>query len=156
MNNDDNTASEDFRMRFPVLIDDIKYIKTRQWTVTYYLLLLYGAIISFYVLLDSGSSKISNLQKSFLIIIALLIGVFGIIYQLKFHSRLIEYRRLLDKMLDGNYFSKEYIDFEKYALKKRKRKNNGEISWINDFWLYTFPFILMLLTGIVFVFWFIL
>ena len=35
-------------MRWQITIDDIRYIKNRQWTVTYYLLLLFAAIIGFY------------------------------------------------------------------------------------------------------------
>ncbi len=153
MNND--SVSEDFRMRIPVLIDDIKYIKTRQWTVTYYLLLLYGAIIGFYKLILSSGVEISCIQKSILMLITLSIGGIGTIYQVKFHSRLIKYRRLLDKILDENYLSQKYIDFEKEALGERKRNEKDEIAWINDFWLYTLPFIIMLLIGVAFVSWYI-
>jgi hypothetical protein len=46
-----NNDSDDFRMRFETLIEDIKYTKDRQWTITYYLLLLYSGLLAlgFYI-----------------------------------------------------------------------------------------------------------
>ena len=52
-NQENSSAIEDFRMKYKILIDDIKYIKSRQWTVTYYLLLLYAAVIGFSKYLNS-------------------------------------------------------------------------------------------------------
>jgi len=151
MDNKNNTTLEDFRMRYSILIDDIKYMKSRQWTVTYYLLVLYGAIVGFYKLMGFDQGKDFCVQKNVLIIMTLLVAVLGTIYQCDFQSRVTRYRKLLYGVID--HLSEEFRKFEQSALKERFKNAEGYISWWNGFWLFTFPFILMLWIGAGLVYW---
>ena len=130
---------QDFRMRFQVILDDIKYIKSRQWSVTYYLLLLFAAIIGFSSLLNHGC-----LERSTLLTIAILVALLGTFYQVDFQTRLFNYRkRLIDKVLP-NLSDK---------FQKTEKEPPRYTSWFRDFWAFTFPFILMIWFGAFFVFW---
>lgn len=59
-----STEHSDFLNRYSILIDDIKYLKSRQWTITYYLLLLYAAIIGFYKLMGFDDGTGYCIEKS--------------------------------------------------------------------------------------------
>lgn len=147
-----NSSVQDFRMRYPVLIDDIKYIKSRQWVVTYYLLLLYGGIAGFYKLMEFDIGKNPCVQKNVLVIITLLVATLGTYYQYDFQDRIVQYRKHLYDLL--NNFSEEFRQSENKLIEKRFANIEGYISWWNGFWLFTFPFILMLWIGALFVCWY--
>ena len=75
-----NDKHADFSNRYSILIDDIKYLKSRQWIITYYLLLLYAAIIGFYKLMGFDKNNDFCFEKTLLSILILLIATFGTIY----------------------------------------------------------------------------
>jgi len=137
----------EFLKRYSILIDDIKYLKSRQWTITYYLLLLYAAIIGFYKLMGfdkpMGFDKGSDVcfEKTILSILILMIATFGTIYQWLFQSRISRYRTLLKATFP--HLSDSFRKFEIDALKERFGNENGYTSWWNGFWLFTFPFIMI-------------
>ena len=152
MNGNNTNTNNEFLNRFSILIDDIKYIKSRQWTVTYYLLLLYAALIGFYKLMGFHKGADFCFEKNLLCILTLLVAGLGTIYQYEFQSRVTRYRRLLNGVLD--HLSKPYRDFERDAFKERFKTEDRYISWWNGFWLFTFPFIIILWVGATFIFWF--
>lgn len=142
MNNISHDA-EDLRMEYSKTIDDIKYIKSRQWTVTYYLLLLYASIIGFYRIMDVSIELVCTL-KFVLFILALSIGILGTLYHYDFQSRLQRYRKKLLKIV--NNLSPEFSQIVKNGIA------TGYCSWFKGFWKFTFPFILMLWIGVGFVY----
>ena len=104
MENAEELLREDFRMRFRIYIDDIKYVKTRQWTVTYYLLLLIAAIIGLQpVLRDTLGTVCLRQTHPNLIIVSFvfvtIIGIIGTYFQLDFQCRLKKYRGYLRKQV---------------------------------------------------------
>jgi len=76
----------------------MKYLKDRQWTITYYLLLLYAAIIGFFKLMDLDEAIDFCGWKTLLTVLILLIAVLGTVYQFKFQSKITDYRKLLKKI----------------------------------------------------------
>jgi hypothetical protein len=150
-NNSDNTHSE-FLNRYSILIDDIKYLKSRQWTITYYLLVLYAAIIAFYKLMNFDKGNDICLEKTLLTILILLIAVLGTIHQCSFQSRITRYRNLIEDILP--HFSEPFRDFEINALKERFINEKRYSSWWNGFWLFTFPFITIFWVTSVLIIWY--
>jgi hypothetical protein len=82
---------DDFRMRFQTLMEDIKYTKGRQWTITYYLLLLYSGLIA----LDHGFEKICCGQELYLVAFGGFILFFGWQYLDGLIKSITEYREYL-------------------------------------------------------------
>ena len=136
-----NDKHADFSNRYSILIDDIKYLKSRQWIITYYLLLLYAAIIGFCRLMGFDKNNDFCFEKTLLSILILLIATFGTIYQFVFQSTIHRYRTLLKGTLP--HLSDSFRKFENDALSKRFGNENGYTSWWNGFWLFTFPFIMI-------------
>jgi hypothetical protein len=106
-------AKDDFRMRYQAFIDDIKDIKTRQWTVTYYLLLLFAAVITFWRSLES-LYKCSQLKES---LVGISVGVLliGVFFLHNFHITLQGYR----KRLIGEIIFKMSRSFQELELRKK-------------------------------------
>jgi hypothetical protein len=91
-------------------------------------------------------------QKNVLVIITLMVAIWGTVYQFEFQKRIVRYRKQLCELL--NHLSEEFREFEKKALNERFTEIKGYFSWWNGFWIFTFPFILMLWIGAVFVSWY--
>ena len=95
---------QDFRMRYQVAIDDIKYIKTRQWSVTYYLLLLYAALIGFYRL-DNSNGADSACVARVLAFMAVSVALLGTYYLLDFQWNLSKYRKVIRYIIETKKLS---------------------------------------------------
>jgi hypothetical protein len=148
-------AMADFRMRYQVTIDDIKYIKTRQWAVTYYLLLLYAAVIGFYKIMKPDHGIIPCWQKVVLYLTIVGIAVFGIFFLNKLEKTLARYRkRLIDDIVPN--LSEDFRACEEEALRKRFGDNwrDKYTSQYRDFFQFTLYLILMLLIGACFIFYY--
>ena len=152
MENSQSTENSEFLNRYSILIDDIKYLKSRQWTITYYLLLLYAAIIGFYKLMGFDDGTGYCIEKSVLIILTFLIAALGTVYQCVFQSRLSRYRTLLKGTL--NHLSDAFRDFELDRLRERFRNQERYTSWSNGFYLFTLPFIVIFWIGVGLIFWY--
>jgi len=97
-----NTSSpqEDFRMRYKIYIDDIKYAKSRQWTVTYYLLLLFVAVVGLAELLKFEILEVSIIVNILLSVSALIVGFLGRFFLDKLHNDIVRYRKnLIEKVI---------------------------------------------------------
>lgn len=142
-------APQDVRMRYQIFIDDIKYIKTRQWTVTYYLLLIFAAIVGFSKAVGLQAKGDFSLGRNLLSLLAFLTAALGTFYQCNFQSRIKQYRTLILEIINEREpkLSDDFAAWDRGSI--------GDIdeytSWWKDFWVFTFPFILMLWLGVVFV-----
>jgi hypothetical protein len=121
-------APQDFRMRYRVIIDDIKYIKSRQWAVTYYLLLLFAAIISFHHLVN----PVYPWQEKILTFIAILVAALGTFYLMEFQYRLSLYRERLVDIVINNNLSDDFILYEKNL--------NDDIDEYKSWWKLEFRY----------------
>jgi hypothetical protein len=72
----------DFRMRFETLIEDIRYTKEREWTITNYLLLLYSGLIALGLNIPCKSYGLEILLGAF--------GLFTLIFGFKYLNELSE------------------------------------------------------------------
>jgi len=148
--------SQDFRMRYQVIIDDIKYIKNRQWAVTYYLLLLFVAIIGFYKIINPEQVILPWLRCT-LFMIAVGVAVFGILFLNGLEKTLARYRkRLIDDILP-NLSDR----FQESEIKAHKRRFNNNEKWKEkytkkgrDFRIFTLYLDLMLILGGIFIFYY--
>lgn len=148
---------QDFRMRYQVIIDDIKYIKSRQWAVTYYLLLLFAAIIGFYKIISPEQVILSCWLRCILFMVAVGVAVFGILFLNGLEKTLARYReRLIDDILP-NLSDR----FQQSEIKAHKRRFNNNEKWkerytkkCRDFWIFTFYLDLMLVLGVFFIFYY--
>ena len=144
----EESTNQDFRMRFPSIIDDIKYIKSRQWTVTYYCLLIFPAIMAFSKFIKLDQQTVPCWQRVILFLIAIFVGVLGSVYQYDFQDRLSKYRERLMKEVVPNLSNK----FEKSETKGMDK--DRYVSFWNGFLRFTFPLILMVWLGVFIVFWY--
>jgi hypothetical protein len=138
--------NEDFRMRYQSTLADIDSIKGRQWAATYYILLLFGAIIGFCSALGGQKSHTYVLQafpwmRWSLLFISIAIGVAGTFILIEFYERLKEYRERLWNCVD--HLSDELRDFDRMGQKPPSQRK--DVKW------YTGFFISMLWAGVVFV-----
>ena len=103
MEDNQQEVYQDFRIRYQILINDIKYIKSRQWAVTYYLLLIFFAIIGFYEALGIENMNVSEpiiflLLKLVLSLIAAAVPIVGLYFLKEFNRALARYR---EELADG-------------------------------------------------------
>jgi hypothetical protein len=159
MNNDNNYkyTYADFRMRYQITIEDIKHIKNRQWTVTYYLLLLFAAIIGFYKTVnDPNSVAIAFLwiQRAVLSLIAIAVAVLGHKFFLSnFQETLVRYRSNLVNHIIPE-LSPEFIKVnEELMIKRYCGREDWRDEYINQSKRdrFTLIFSLMLWIGAAFV-----
>jgi len=141
----------DFRMKYQAILDDIKFIRGRKWAVTYYLLLLYAAIIGFSKAIGLDQTYGSCGQKGILFTIALGVAALGIYFIYDMQRTLARYRRNITRTLP--YLSK---DFERFEIEGHKERYGEEwfknyTSWWKD-WRYTLVFMAMMMLGLVFVY----
>jgi len=173
-NNYGQSTLADFRMLYQVTIDDIRYIKGRQWVVTYYLLLLFAAIIGFSETI--GLDQIDNWRWEKLVLSGISVGIaiLGICFLIGYQKTLAGYRRRLVDNITPNLsgdFQKSLIESFKGRYKKADRiwckKDN--ITWCKrydkiwckkytsfwkEFFSFTIYLILMLLFGAFFICWY--
>ena len=143
----DKEAPQDFRMRYQIAIDDIKYLKNRQWAVTYYLLLIYAAIISLYHLADRPDCP--WLEKG-LALIAVLVAALGTYFLVDFQSRISTYRKHRKFIIEKKKLSNDFISFEENEIGDL----DEYISWWRNFPTFTLSFMIMLWLGAFFVLWY--
>ena len=108
----------DFRMRWQITIDDIRYIKNRQWTVTYYLLLLFAAIIGFYEVIIPRDAILPCWQRVVLFLVAIYIAGIGTYFLREFQKTAARYRKRLVKELTPS-LSLEFQKSEEKASQER-------------------------------------
>ena len=146
------TTIEDFRMLYQLMPGIIETTKQRQWTITYYLLLLHAAIIGFCktVKIDSSCNNLP-FEKVVLTVLAFLIIAFGVYRLLEFQFTLARYRkRSLDAL---SYLSKNFQISEKngHEVQYGKEWDKRYPSNWNGFWNFTAYLIILLCIGALFV-----
>jgi hypothetical protein len=115
----------------------MKYIKSRQWSVTYYLLLLFGAIVGF----DKALPKYMDMDVE-LLLLAFGVGCIGMFFQYDFQRRLQDYRQRNTNEVVRN-MSAEFREYEKKISQRRK----GYESFFEGF-EFTMIFVLILWMGV--------
>ncbi len=154
--NKESNVIEDFRMRYQITMDDIKYIKSRQWVVTYYLLLLFVAIIGFYKIISPEHGTLPCWQRAILFMIPVGIAVLGIWFLYRFQKTLARFRTyLIDGILPNlsENFKNAEVEELKARFGKKKWCRKYTSKWRN-FSSHTLWFMLMLVGGVFFVFWY--
>jgi hypothetical protein len=130
-------ARQDFRMRYAKTLDDIENMKNRQWRITYYLLLLYSAILLFCGLLKLDVHWtpviLDVLLRSVVAVVTALIAIMGTRLLCRFKKDLSAYRSNLTENL--NYLSESFRNFEEKALEKRfsELKDREKKRYCNSF-----------------------
>jgi hypothetical protein len=141
---------EDFRMRFKSLMEDIKYTKDRQWTITYYLLLLYSGLIALGFKIPCSYHRL----RIFLGLLGLCIFIFGFWYLFDLFKAIKVYRTylfddVLPKLTINEIERKTIIARSKCKNEKaiEDHKNGKDsIKWMVCFILILlFAFVLQLL-----------
>jgi hypothetical protein len=87
---------------YKVIFDDIRYIKEKQWTITNYTILLYGAIVAF-----ASGVTLSSEQKNIAIFATIVLCACGSVLLLSTQSDLMDARKRLDKIDQTIYTKKE-------------------------------------------------
>ncbi len=147
----------DFRMEYQSAVNDIEHVKSRQWAITYYLLLLLAAIIGFSKAMDLSQQGLFYWGKWVLSVIAILIAYIGGWFLLKFQGALGRYRTHLTNDIVPN-LSKEFQEYYEEVMKKRY---NGDPTWKEkhlsgkekETKIHTLVFSLMLWVSAFFVIW---
>jgi len=85
---------EDFRMRYRVLIDDIRFSKTQQWRVAYYIIALFFGIAGLRNFFND-SIPLCYWQRKFLIILPWVLSFAGAAILLRFQRSMQGYREQL-------------------------------------------------------------
>jgi len=111
-------TKKDFRMRWQITIDDIRYIKNRQWTITYYLLLLFAAIIGFYEVITPKEAILPCWQRVVLFLVALYIAGIGTYFLREFQITAARYRKRLVRELTPS-LSLKFQESEEKALQDK-------------------------------------
>jgi hypothetical protein len=105
--------SDDFRRRYELYIDDIKYIKTRQWTVTYYILSLIAALIALYGFLKRSNHDLLTDWTIILSFLAIAVAFIGTYFHKGFQEDLRNYRV---KLYESIFHLSE--SFQAYEIRK--------------------------------------
>jgi len=152
----------DFRMVYQALLNDLENTKRREWSLTYYLLLLFAAIIGFSKTIGLDKIGYSCWEKWVLLVIAAAIVVFGTCYLRYLTTKMIWYRRRIDNA--RSHLSTDFQEFEKewsgirpgFWGKPKKDKNRREkyYSWWKAFRELSLYLTLMLWIGFGFVVWY--
>jgi hypothetical protein len=85
---------EDFRKRYELYLDSIEHIKSRQWTVTYYLLVLIAAFLMLYGFVGDLShfSESLGMWRVGLCILTIVVAFTGTWFHKEFQTSLQTYR----------------------------------------------------------------
>lgn len=129
---------EDFRMRYLVCVEDIKFVKNRQWSITYYLLLLYAGIVYVAYVFQGKLSLNNNPIISVMIVLTLGAFIVGVYLHCEFYGDILRYRRNMREA--AKYLTSEFQKYESHE------KGKNYLSWNRDIG-YPIFFILLLLAG---------
>lgn len=139
----------DFRNHYSELLKDIKFLKGRQWTITYYLLLLYVSIIGLLELSGFDKDNSYSLQMVVLLTASTIgIGVVGIFNQLRFHQKLAHSRETILRCLEHMTANFNKFDGENRINEEYKSERRG-------FCLDTCPLIVLLCLGCFLTLWYV-
>jgi hypothetical protein len=145
-----NKEEAELRVLFQIITDDIKYAKRLQWTVTYYVLVTYAAIIGFVELLNSSLPWREPLYSSLILFPAFGINLLGMWHLMDMHKHLSFYRRRL------NEIEKKFEPVTRKILDITDEPKEKYESYTRYFWSLTLPFIILTTLGLFYVAWWIL
>lgn len=91
-------ADSELRMLYQLSIDDVRESKRLQWSITNYVLLLFGAIVGFSAIVKSNNGVLSCNWRWWLTTANFLIALVGIYQIIDAQKNLIKYRRRLDSI----------------------------------------------------------
>jgi hypothetical protein len=132
----------EIRTLLSIVVDDIKYAKNKQWSLTYYVLLTYAALIGFCNLLGHYSYCENLLIKLIIIFAAALVGLYGIYHLLDTHMRIAFYRIRLTRI-------QNYLSREPQAIIDIRPEDKGRYpEYYRYFWELTILLIFALLFGL--------
>ena len=141
----------EIRTLLSIVVDDIKYAKNKQWSLTYYVLLTYAALIGFCSFLEDKPFY-DDIEIKFIIIIpAILISIVGIYNLLDTHKRIAFYRERINKI-------QKYLSFEPRSIINIRPEQNSHnyAGFDRYFWFLTVPFIGVIFFGLSYVIIFVL
>jgi hypothetical protein len=141
MNGNSERREQELRMLYPVTIEDIRHLKRQQWSITYYGLLLDGAIVGFYKLL-STSLTVTCKEKAFLLVAAFVVFLICVGYLIEHQYRLTVYRKRLKEIRDT------FTEKTKEILPVSEHYTS-----FGYFFGIVIPFIVVLTLGVIFIAW---
>jgi len=133
---------EDFRMRYQVCIEDIKYVKSRGWAITYYLLSLYAGIFYISYVLNNLCNEFKNLYAYILVCFLWLTFIAGSYFLIEFHFKNVVYR--IRRQIIIKNLSWDFRKFENYVYEEGYTNLGRDKE-------YTLTFIILLFGGAVLV-----
>ena len=136
----------EIRTLLSIVVDDIKYAKNRQWSLTYYVLLTYAALIGLCKLIRENAvyscTTAINISIIFTAFVISFVGVFNL---LDTHMRIAYYRHRLENI-------KKYLSPKPRAIINIRPETEQNYSeYFRYFSGLTAPFIFVLLIGLYFV-----
>lgn len=135
-------TNKDLRIAYQILVEDIRHTKARQWTLTYYVLLLFVAIIGFKRVL----LPVMTWQEEFILfLISFLLGVWATVCLRTLQEDMRRYRerlQKLDSMLSCTFQQNCPVihDYNKLSYN----------------WKFLWTFIITIWVGVIFVGWLLL
>jgi len=101
--NNNQQTHQELLMLFPVIADDIKNAKRQQWSIGYYGLIIYAAIMGF-IKVKFAHGNPNEIEKCFIISLSIIVLVLCILYLIENQLTLRKYRIRLGTIID-DYFS---------------------------------------------------
>ncbi len=142
-------SAEELRLLYSISIEDIRYSKNRQWSITYYGLLTYAALIGFYGLIQGQFCDLFLSQKSFYLLLLItpgaLIFLVCVWLIMDIHSKLIRYRDKL-KAIDKTFET---------TPKKIAQSGPGNLEIGRLYWVFPGVFLALVGFGFLYLAWFI-
>ena len=87
--------NEELRLLYQITIGDIENAKRRQWSIVYYILLSFAALIGFYSVTKANFIYDCWYQKLCLLLPTLFVNFFGIYLLMDFQKNMCKYRMRL-------------------------------------------------------------
>jgi hypothetical protein len=128
------------RLHYQNQLDALENTKRRQWSVPYYILLLFAAIIGFCKLINIPVSSAWFPGRELLIILSWGISILGIYHVIDNHGTQARYRGKIKQI------GKKYVSAFIHDTSIRKKW-----CYFEYFFWFTVPFIILITVGFVFV-----
>jgi hypothetical protein len=93
--NERHKAEEELRLLYQVSTQDLDFFKQQQWSVTNYVLLLYG---TFFGISQIDNLKVSSCERFVFCLVATALGIVGIYLVIKLEKSIKARRNRLDKV----------------------------------------------------------
>jgi hypothetical protein len=123
---DRQAAAAEVRLHYQNYLDNIRDQKSRMWSVTYYSLLLYGALVAVLRIYEDNG-LLPTYASVAATVLAVLIALAAVTFLFKAHDKLFDYRRNLQRIRNEH--------FTQTGRRAHGSEDDGSISWFRDAWI---------------------